>query len=231
MTRWDAARARSRELRRKYKPVGPVGEKLDATPFAVMMEAGSHAERRRAYVSPTEVGCCVDCGYHVCSCERQKLSFTGGGEKLPTRVNLGRNCLRCGILLPDGVICGECATKAAAAVGNKYAFPVRLYDGFAPDDPRLHSVLAKSLAPKEGQEPIGQGCATACSQCGGQLSAEDAAKPAFKRPYRCHVCRGGPAQPALTYESPVGKVEIRVSENVPKVGPLYMFTKEGIKKP
>jgi hypothetical protein len=47
VTRWDAARARSQQPQRKYKPVGPVG-----TPLA----------------SGALDATCPACRYHVCSC-------------------------------------------------------------------------------------------------------------------------------------------------------------------
>lgn len=64
---WDAARLASRRpLRKAYKPVAPVGVKL---------ETASHFtdDVERFYLGGKEFGTCKGCGYHVCSCVKPSV--------------------------------------------------------------------------------------------------------------------------------------------------------------
>lgn len=64
---WNAAKAASRRSIRKYKPVGPVGSKLEYYDNEHgpkrMWLALCDAENTKDALS------CKDCGYHVCSCK------------------------------------------------------------------------------------------------------------------------------------------------------------------
>lgn len=65
MSRWDAARAASNRPLRKYKPVGPVGERAETLEFkSLCMQPGATAVHCGDHISA-----CHDCGYHVCSCK------------------------------------------------------------------------------------------------------------------------------------------------------------------
>lgn len=64
--RWDAARAKSQQPARKYRPCAPVGKwQSTASHFT------DNVERR--HLGGREFGTCVDCGYHVCSCPPKRI--------------------------------------------------------------------------------------------------------------------------------------------------------------
>ena len=80
---WNMAKLRSRELPRKYKPVGPVGRDVSNTVIAgrplPAQEQRYHKDRiltdgfggqyfRDGAIVRGEFPACDDCGYHVCGC-------------------------------------------------------------------------------------------------------------------------------------------------------------------
>lgn len=70
---WNMARVRSRQLPRRYRPVGAVGEPRDAVDtWKASWRNGEFDTFERACIAPdNELQCCMECGYHVCSCARK----------------------------------------------------------------------------------------------------------------------------------------------------------------
>lgn len=71
MTRWDAARAKSQHPARKYKPVGPVGEKRTWL--------GLNANGRQM----TDDATCFNCGRHACGCYNARVVERGVAKPEP----------------------------------------------------------------------------------------------------------------------------------------------------
>jgi hypothetical protein len=100
-TPWNAAAWRARTYStRKYKQCGPVAPE-GITPIGIVatLRACMDDGVRREYIpnqphNGERWSCCLKCGYIVCSCERQQLKFTGGGELLPMRPS-GLNSVSC----------------------------------------------------------------------------------------------------------------------------------------
>lgn len=66
--RWDAARSASKRPLRRYKPCGPVctdREAMHAGELATLAYCRLNSRGRAMTGDDT----CVDCGYHVCSCQ------------------------------------------------------------------------------------------------------------------------------------------------------------------
>ena len=126
-TPWNMARVRSRQVTRKYKPVGPVGE-----PLCSVTAVGDMFERKM--FNAFEATCCEDCGFHCCSCELDPPMLM--------------RC-SCGWADTHASDCAELHAQKHAESRAKYPAPFGGY--YTPESvARYEALTGKPWDPKEG---------------------------------------------------------------------------------
>ena len=167
MTRWDAARARSRETPRKYVECGPVGSKH-------MLLACAHLSMRVRVLKDDFT--CAGCGYHVCGCydwvtwldgSKHRCTCSGRGglayvieDHCTGHPPIIGSCERHGMKWREGQECWLCKNDREDAERRaSLCNGCSLKRGHRSDCPVLHTALAQGIRtgdfsafepPKEG---------------------------------------------------------------------------------